>query len=156
MGKNDDFVMTIEDDQDIVVDEPMEEIEEDKVVVKKPMDKKMAKKMRKLANREKKQGLQATIKADTEKKKKAEKDSAFDSEFTFSMDGGSGVKGGTKDWDFTAARSMLKGKQVCPFFYLLLVQLLIVLYRVMLIELQSMILLLKRDKKIKTRRESLK
>lgn len=110
MGKNDDFVMTIEDDQDIVVDEPMEEIEEDKVVVKKPMDKKEAKKMRKLANREKRQGLQATIKADLEKKKKAEKDSAFDEEFTFSMDGGSGAK--PKDWDFTAARGMLKGKQV--------------------------------------------
>ncbi|KAI7896126.1 P-loop containing nucleoside triphosphate hydrolase protein [Mucor mucedo] len=109
MGKNDDFVMTIEDDQDIVVDEPMEEIEEDKPVVKKPMDKKEAKKMRKLANREKRQGLQATIKADVEKKKKAEKDSAFDDQFTFSMDGGSGAK--PKDWDFTAARGMLKGKQ---------------------------------------------
>ncbi|GAA5814966.1 hypothetical protein MFLAVUS_008470 [Mucor flavus] len=109
MGKNDDFVMTIEDDQDIVVEDPMEEIEEEEeVVTKKPIDKKMAKKLRKQANREKKQGIQATIKSDIEKKKKADKENDFDTEFTFSMDGGIA---GRKDWDFSAARGMLKGKQ---------------------------------------------
>lgn len=110
MGQKDDFVMTIEDDQDIVVEDPMEELEEEEEVKeKKPLDKKMLKKLRKLANREKKQGIQATIKADIEKKTKANKENDFDSEFTFSMDGGNATR---KDWDFSAARGMLKGKQV--------------------------------------------
>ncbi|CAO3657267.1 unnamed protein product [Mucor hiemalis] len=112
MSKFDDFVMTIDDDEDIVVEDAVEEIEEEEVVEKskKPLDKKAAKKARKLANREQKQGIAATIKADVEKKKKAVEASAFDEEFSFSMDGGSGARG-HKDWDFTAARGMLKGKQ---------------------------------------------
>lgn len=113
MSKFDDFVMTIDDDEDIVVEDAMdivEEEEEEKKEQQKPLDKKAAKKARKLANREQKQGKAAsTLKADKEKKKKADEDSAFDEEFSFSMDGGSGV-GGRKDWDFTAARGMLKGK----------------------------------------------
>lgn len=111
MGKkittNDDFVMTIDDDQEVAIEEEAMEMSEQEE--EKPVDKKTAKKLRKQANREQKQGLS---KANAEKqKKKMEEESAFDADFSFSMDGGMGARG-QKDWDFTAARGMLKGKQV--------------------------------------------
>lgn len=112
MSKFDDFVMTIDDDEEIVVEDAMEDVEEEEEKkVEKPLDKKALKKARKQANREQKQGVVATMKANVEKKKKSNEESVFDDQFSFSMDGGSGPRA-QKDWDFTAARGMLKGKQV--------------------------------------------
>lgn len=107
---NDDFVMTIDDDDEVVIDEVMEDVsEEEKEDQPKPVDKKTAKKLRKQANREQKQGIKATAVEEKKKAKKVNTDD-FDAEFTFSMDGGG--RGAQNTWDFTTARGMLKGKQV--------------------------------------------
>lgn len=112
MGANDDFVMTIDDDEDIVVEEEAMEISEPEEEQKKaPIDKKTAKKLRKQANREQKRGIKPAAIEEQKKKKTATKNvDDFDEEFTFSMDGGGGRA--QNAWDFTAARGMLKGKQV--------------------------------------------
>lgn len=107
---NDDFVMTIDDDEEVVIDEVMEDIsEEEKEEKAKPVDKKTAKKLRKQANREQKQGIKPAAVEEKKKSKKANTED-FDDEFTFSMDGGG--RGAQNAWDFTTARGMLKGKQV--------------------------------------------
>ncbi|KAI7863059.1 hypothetical protein BDF14DRAFT_1847429 [Spinellus fusiger] len=88
MGKRDDFVMTIEDDDTTIniVEEVEEEVIEE--VESKPKKK--------------------------NEKKRARKEQAptdFDAGFTFAYDGGGSV-GPVHAWDFSAARSMLKASQV--------------------------------------------
>ncbi|CEP07887.1 hypothetical protein [Parasitella parasitica] len=109
MGANDDFVMTIDDDEEIVIEDGIMDISEDEEK-KEPIDKKTAKKLRKQASREQKNGSKHAAIEDQKKKKAASNNADdFDEEFTFSMDGGGGRA--QNAWDFTAARSMLKGKQ---------------------------------------------
>lgn len=88
---SDDFVMTIDDDDNVVVNEEIieEEVIEEKVEEKKSKNKK-----------------------DNKKRKAPEEDQEeFNNEFTFAMDGG-GAKGLRGGWDFTTAKGMLKPKQV--------------------------------------------
>lgn len=112
MGANDDFVMTIDDDEDIVIEEEAMDISEPEEEQKKePIDKKTAKKLRKQANRDQKKGIKpAAVEEQKKKKAASKKEDDFDEEFTFSMDGGFGRA--QNAWDFSAARGMLKGKQV--------------------------------------------
>lgn len=91
MKLNDDFVMTIDDDEDVPVEEVMEEeVSEEEEQVKSKAEKKKNKK--------------------NNDKKKEETD--FDTEFTFAIDGGGRKNQNT--WDFTAAHGMLKKSQVSP------------------------------------------
>ncbi|KAI8086976.1 P-loop containing nucleoside triphosphate hydrolase protein [Gilbertella persicaria] len=86
--------MTIDDDDQVVIEE--EEVTQlSEAEQEKPVDKKAAKKLKKQKQKEK---------AKTEKQEEE-----FDTEFTFSMDGGG--RHTHKDWDFSAARDMLKSKQ---------------------------------------------
>ncbi|CEI97840.1 Putative DEAD-domain-containing protein [Rhizopus microsporus] len=82
--------MTIDDDDNVVVNEEIieEEVVEEKVEEKKSKNKK-----------------------DNKKRKAPEEDQEeFNNEFTFAMDGG-GAKGLRGGWDFTTAKGMLKPKQ---------------------------------------------
>ncbi|KAI8327771.1 P-loop containing nucleoside triphosphate hydrolase protein [Choanephora cucurbitarum] len=93
---SDDFIMTIDDDDQVIV----EEEEETVVPEEEPVDKKAAKKAKKLKQKQKKQA--------EEKKRKAEDDEEFEDGFAFSLDG----RQVHRDWDFTAARDMLKQKSL--------------------------------------------
>lgn len=101
MAVDDDFVMTIEEDDDSfkIVDEEAEMAEEPEPTPEP------AKKKRKTDKKSKKAAAAAAAKDDNT-------DSAFDPQFTFAIDGG-GSSGPSHAWDFTAARDMLKEKQVC-------------------------------------------
>lgn len=101
MAVDDDFVMTIEEDDDSfkIVDEEAEMAEEPEPTPEP------AKKKRKTDKKSKKAAATTPTKNDNT-------DSAFDPEFTFAIDGG-GSSGPSHAWDFTAARDMLKEKQVC-------------------------------------------
>ncbi|KAI9475819.1 MAG: P-loop containing nucleoside triphosphate hydrolase protein [Benjaminiella poitrasii] len=113
MKMDDDFVMTIDDDDDIVVEEAMEDVSETEQA-EEPVDKKAAKKSKKQAKKEqKKEQKKENKKAANDKsqdKKKANGETAdFDNTFTFSVDGGGRMN--QNAWDFTAARDMLKKQQ---------------------------------------------
>ncbi|CDS04147.1 hypothetical protein LRAMOSA07102 [Lichtheimia ramosa] len=99
MAVDDDFVMTIEEDDDSfkIVDEEAELAEEPEPTPEP------AKKKRKTDKKSKKAAATTPTKNDNT-------DSAFDPEFTFAIDGG-GSSGPSHAWDFTAARDMLKEKQ---------------------------------------------
>ncbi|KAI8062251.1 P-loop containing nucleoside triphosphate hydrolase protein [Gongronella butleri] len=94
----DDFVMTIEDDDQ--VDIPIEE--EDEEDVEQPTEE--PEEQQKSSKKSKKQQKQ-------QQQVKKKHDQAFDSKFTFAIDGGGDV-GPAKPWDFTAARDMLKQNSV--------------------------------------------
>lgn len=149
MGANDDFVMTIDDDEDIVIEEEAMDVSEPEEEQKKePIDKKTAKKLRKQANRDQKKGIKPAAVEEQKKKQAAKKkEDDFDEEFTFSMDGGFGRA--QNAWDFTAARGMLKGKQVqCDMWPYNKCMFSSILYnRAMLTELQLTISLPRRDKR---------
>ncbi|KAI7887328.1 DEAD-domain-containing protein [Lichtheimia hyalospora FSU 10163] len=99
MAVDDDFVMTIEEDDDSfkIVDEEAELAEEPEPTPEP------AKKKRKTDKKSKKAAAKATAAEN-------DTDSAFDPQFTFAIDGG-GSSGPSHAWDFTAARDMLKEKQ---------------------------------------------
>lgn len=85
----DDFVMTIDDDDDVkVFEEEENDIEEEEP----------AKKKRKTDKKSKKQSIN--------------QDLEFDPQFSFAIDGG-GSTGPEHAWDFTAAKRMLRERQVC-------------------------------------------
>ncbi|KAF7723561.1 nucleolar DEAD-box protein required for synthesis of 60S ribosomal subunit [Apophysomyces ossiformis] len=90
MAVKDEFVMTIDEEDDIPVNE--EEIEEEETAETAPKKK-----------QGKKKGSEKAI-------KEKNNDDLFDSGFTFAMDGG-GSTGISHAWDFTAARNMLKTAQ---------------------------------------------
>ncbi|KAI8097261.1 P-loop containing nucleoside triphosphate hydrolase protein [Halteromyces radiatus] len=86
MGKYDnDFIMTIDDDDETIVvpEEEKETFSDDEQTKKKTNN----------------------------KKKGQQQDQDFDNRFTFALDGG-GEMGPAKPWDFTAARDMLKNKNL--------------------------------------------
>ncbi|KAI8350857.1 P-loop containing nucleoside triphosphate hydrolase protein [Blakeslea trispora] len=102
---SDDFIMTIDDDDQVIVEEEVEQVSADEQPKEEEevLDKKAAKKAKKQKQKEKKQA--------EEKKRKAKDDEEeFDDEFAFALDGGG--RHAHKDWDFTAARDMLKQKSL--------------------------------------------
>ena len=97
---SDDFVMTIDDDDTIIVEEVMEEPveqEETPAVIETKSNKKNKKNKKEQ-------------KSDKKRKAPTDEEEDFNTEFTFAIDGG-GAKA-FKGGDFTAAKDMLKAKQV--------------------------------------------
>ncbi|KAI9264758.1 P-loop containing nucleoside triphosphate hydrolase protein [Sporodiniella umbellata] len=100
---SDDFVMTIDDDDTIVTEdfldntaESTHESEEEERAVESKKGKK---------NKKNKKGNKAD-----KKRKASEVEEEFNSEFSFAIDGGGSKV--FKGWDFTAAKDMLKTKQI--------------------------------------------
>ncbi|KAI7848572.1 P-loop containing nucleoside triphosphate hydrolase protein [Circinella umbellata] len=111
MVANNDFVMTIEDDdQNINIVEEEEELENDVPIEEKTQpesETNSSKKKRKAEDKKKEKKEKKKAKTTTTTKKN---DNDFDSGFTFAIDGG-GSAGPNHAWDFTAAKSMLKEAQ---------------------------------------------
>ncbi|KAI8381562.1 P-loop containing nucleoside triphosphate hydrolase protein [Radiomyces spectabilis] len=101
MAALDDFVMTIDEDDDSIKVEEEEELE----VPEETNDTPAA-----TADKKKKKDKKTAKKSKKAEQKAAQEANDFDADFTFAADGGAKV-GNAHAWDFTAAREMLKGKQ---------------------------------------------
>ena len=114
MVASNDFVMTIEDDDqsfNIVEEEELEN--DDEIIEEKtqPESETSSSKKKRKAEDKKKEKKEKKKAKTTTKKNENNKDNEFDSGFTFAIDGG-GSAGPSHAWDFTAAKSMLKEAQV--------------------------------------------